>query len=112
MSVTLSDRLTRGTYPVDYAGSSGKHRGSGIYLSYTWNDDALKFLGDRASLSHAQLCTTLLESIYPDIKLDEHFSTSNAFIEYNWEEQPFHLGAFKMNLPGQYEYQRRIFPSL
>ena len=60
-------------------------------------------------MSHAQLCTTLLESIYPDIKLDEHFSTSNAFIEYNWEEQPFHLGAFKMNLPGQYEYQRRIF---
>ena len=109
MSVTLSDRLTRGTYLVDYGDSRGKHRGSGIYLSYTWNDDALKFLGDRASLSHAQLCTTLLENIYPDIKLGEHFSTSNAFIEYNWEDQPFHLGAFKMNLPGHYEYQRRIF---
>ena len=27
----------------------------------------------------------------------------------SWENEPHYLGAFKMNLPGQYEYQRRIF---
>ena len=45
MSVTLSDRLTRGTYLVDYGPSLGAYRGSGMFLSYTWNDDALKFQG-------------------------------------------------------------------
>ena len=41
MSVTLSDRLTRGTYLVDYGPSLGQRN----VLSYTWNDDALKFQG-------------------------------------------------------------------
>ena len=27
----------------------------------------------------------------------------------SWDNEPHYLGAFKMNLPGQYEYQRRIF---
>lgn len=111
MSITLSDRLTRGTYLVDYSQSSGSYKGSGIFLSYTWNDDSLKFLGDRPLPlpQHVQLCTTLLRTIYPQVNLDEHFSTVNPFVEHNWEDQTFFLGAFKMNLPGQYEYQRRIF---
>ena len=43
MSVTLSDRLTRGTYLVDYGPSLGASRQRNV--SYTWNDDALKFQG-------------------------------------------------------------------
>ena len=111
MSVTLSDSLTRGTYLVDYAHATGSYRGSGIFLSYTWNDDALKFLGDRAAPApqHAQLCTTLLRSVYPNVDFAAHFSASNTFVEFNWEDQPHYLGAFKMNLPGQYDYQRRLF---
>ncbi|MGU4703901.1 FAD-dependent oxidoreductase, partial [Burkholderia cepacia] len=53
MSVTLSDRLTRGTYLVDYSESAGSTRGTGIFLSYTWNDDALKLLGDRDGAVHS-----------------------------------------------------------
>ncbi|CAI8802311.1 FAD-dependent oxidoreductase [Pseudomonas chlororaphis] len=111
MSITLSDRLTRGTYLVDYSASKGDYKGSGIFLSYTWNDDALKFLGDRPAPlpQHVELCTNLLDNIYPGINLNEQYSTVNAFVEHNWEDQPLYLGAFKMNLPGQYEYQRRIF---
>ncbi|MCP1479487.1 tryptophan 2-monooxygenase [Pseudomonas chlororaphis] len=111
MSITLSDRLTRGTYLVDYSASKGDYKGSGIFLSYTWNDDALKFLGDRPAPlpQHVDLCTNLLDNLYPDIKLNEQYSTVDAFVEHNWEDQPLYLGAFKMNLPGQYEYQRRIF---
>ena len=63
MSVTLSDRLTRGTYLVDYGPSLGAYRGSGMFLSYTWNDDALKFQGHLPAPE--TLCTNLLESIYP-----------------------------------------------
>ncbi|OLF54553.1 flavin monoamine oxidase family protein [Pseudomonas chlororaphis] len=111
MSITLSDRLTRGTYLVDYSASKGTYKGSGIFLSYTWNDDALKFLGDRPEPlpQHVGLCTNLLDNIYPGIDLNERYSTVDPFVEHNWEDQPLYLGAFKMNLPGQYEYQRRIF---
>lgn len=107
MSVTLSDRLTRGTYLVDYAGSQGPYRGSGLFLSYTWNDDALKFQGQTPLPQ--DLCTNLLESIYPKTNLSDFYTDSDTFAKISWENEPYHLGAFKMNLPGQYEYQRRIF---
>ncbi|MDQ0652040.1 flavin monoamine oxidase family protein [Pseudomonas cedrina] len=113
MSVTLSDRITRGTYLLDYSQSPGPCRGSGMYLSYTWNDDSLKFLGDRTAPmpSHVQVCTTLLDSVYAhhQLNLAAEFGMTDPFVEINWEEQPFFLCAFKMNLPGQYEYQRLLF---
>src|SRR5438067_7257094 len=40
MSTTLTDRLTRGTYLLD----NGPDQPALICLSYTWNDDALKWL--------------------------------------------------------------------
>lgn len=113
MSVTLSDRITRGTYLLDYSQSPGPYRGSGMFLSYTWNDDSLKFLGDRSAPlpSHVQVCTSLLDSVYAprQLNLAAEFGMTNPFVEINWEEQPFFLCAFKMNLPGQYEYQRLLF---
>lgn len=113
MSVTLSDRITRGTYLLDYAASQGAYKGSGMFLSYTWNDDSLKFMGDRTTPlpSHAALCSTLLDSVYAHHQLDlaAEFGMTDPFVEINWEEQPFFLCAFKMNLPGQYEYQRLLF---
>ncbi len=113
MSVTLSDRLTRGTYLLDYGPSSGASTGSGMFLSYTWNDDSLKFLGDRSAPlpSHVQLCTTLLDTVYAGTQLNlaDEFGMVDPFIEINWENEPFYLCAFKMNLPGQYEYQRLLF---
>lgn len=107
MSVTLSDRLTRGTYLVDYSPSLGPYRGSGMFLSYTWNDDALKFQGNLPPSE--ELCTHLLESIYPKINISDFYSQSDTFAKISWESEPHYLGAFKMNLPGHYEYQRLIF---
>lgn len=111
MSITLSDGLTRGTYLVDYAASKGASRGSGMYLSYTWNDDALKFQGNQPPpFPQAQdLCTNLLEKIYPQANISDFYTNTNTFAKISWENEPYYLGAFKMNLPGQYEYQRRIF---
>lgn len=113
MSVTVSDRITRSTYLLDYGPSQGAHRGSGVYLSYTWNEDSSKFLGDRdAPLpSHVQLCTSMLDSLYAphQLNLAAEFGMTDPFSEINWEEQPFYLGAFKINLPGHYEYQRLLF---
>ena len=113
MSVTLSDRLTRGTYLLDYGPGNGVNKGSGMFLSYTWNDDSLKFLGDRSAPlpSHVQLCTTLLDTVYANTQLNlaAEFGMVDPFVEINWEDEPFYLCAFKMNLPGQYEYQRLLF---
>lgn len=109
MSITLSDRLTRGTYLVDYGASSGNYTGSGIFLSYTWNDDSLKLLGSQAHMPNAELCTTLLEQVYPQVDLRGQYLGSDPFAQIQWEAEPFYLGAFKMNLPGQYEYQRLLF---
>ena len=40
MSMTLTDRMTRGTYLID----QGDEQAGVICLCYTWNDDALKWL--------------------------------------------------------------------
>ena len=40
MSMTLTDRMTRGTYLLDH----GDDRPALICLSYTWSDDSLKWL--------------------------------------------------------------------
>ncbi|HKT30356.1 flavin monoamine oxidase family protein [Dyella sp.] len=120
MSVTLSDRLTRGTYLVNYENNQNTSgaKGCGIFLSYTWNDDSLKFLGDRnmpaALLTHANMCRTVLQDIYrninPNLNLADRLADGgDVEAEINWENDPLYLGAFKMNLPGQYEYQRRLF---
>lgn len=109
MSITLSDRLTRGTYLVDYAASHGPYKGSGLFLSYTWNDDSLKLLAGQPDMSNGALCTTLLEQIYPGLGLRGRLEGSDPFAQIHWEGEPFYLGAFKMNLPGQYEYQRLLF---
>ncbi len=113
MSVTLSDRLTRGTYLLDYSGSlSGSYTGSGIFLSYTWNDDSLKFLDGRPedlAPTHLTQCLTVLKDIYPDVDFDTELDVVNGGVELNWENYRYYLGGFKMNLPGQYVYQQRIF---
>ena len=78
-----------------------------MFLSYTWNDDALKFQGYLPAPE--ALCTNLLESIYPKADISGFYTGSDTFAKMSWENEPHYLGAFKMNLPGQYEYQRRIF---
>lgn len=113
MSVTLSDRLTRGTYLVDYSGAlEGKYKGSGIFLSYTWNDDSLKLLNGTSedmSATHLTQCLAVLKDIYPDVDFGSELTVVNGSVELSWENYRYYLGGFKMNLPGQYVYQQRIF---
>ena len=104
MSTTLSDRLTRGTYLLDYT-PVGK--GSCICLSYTWNDDSLKFLPYDKKERFKQV-KGILEDLYPDINFDKHFNKEHIEI-LSWESDPYFIGAFKNNLPGQYKYQKQLF---
>jgi tryptophan 2-monooxygenase len=102
LSMTLTDRMPRATYLLD----NGPDRPGVILLSYTWNDDALKWL----SLSGDERVTLMLHSlkqIYPDVDIASHIV--GGPITVSWESDPDFMGAFKNNLPGQYRYQRRLF---
>lgn len=102
MSMTLTDRMTRGTYLMD----DGPDRPAVICLSYTWMDDALKFL----SVPQDERVRMMLESlghIYPGLDIASHIIGEP--ITVSWESDPNFMGAFNGNLPGHYRYQERLF---
>jgi lysine 2-monooxygenase len=102
MSMTLSDRMTRGTYLLDH----GDDQPGVICLSYTWNDDALKWLPLPID-ERVRLMLHALKQIYPEVDIARHIVGDP--ITVSWESDANFMGAFKANLPGHYRYQRRLF---
>jgi tryptophan 2-monooxygenase len=102
LSMTLTDRLPRATYLLD----DGPDKPAVILLSYTWNDDALKWLSLSAD-ERTRLMLHSLGQIYPDLDIASHIIGEP--ITVSWESDPNFMGAFKNNLPGHYRYQRRLF---
>jgi tryptophan 2-monooxygenase len=100
MSMTLTDRLTRATYLLEDDGAAS------ICLSYTWNDDALKWLALPID-ERVRLQLHSLGKIYPTLDIASHIVGDP--ITVSWEADPNFMGAFKANLPGHYRYQRRLF---
>ena len=102
MSMTLTDRITRGTYLFDL----GDDRPGVICLSYSWMSDALKMLPlpvDR----RVTLALNALEKIYPGVDIRGHLIGDP--ITVSWEADPNFLGAFKGALPGHYRYNHRMY---
>lgn len=102
MSMTLTDRMPRGTYLID----QGDGRPAVICLSYTWTDDSMKWL----SLSveeRVAVALEALEAIYPGLSLRARIVAPPLSV--SWEHEKWFMGAFKANLPGHYRYQRRLF---
>ncbi|WP_083510572.1 flavin monoamine oxidase family protein [Pseudarthrobacter sulfonivorans] len=102
MSTTLTDRLTRGTYLLD----NGPGQPALICLSYTWNDDALKWLPLDAD-ERVRLMLHSLKQIYPTVDIASHIIGDP--ITVSWEDDPNFMGAFSDNLPGHYRYQERLY---
>ena len=102
LSMTLTDRLNRATYLLD----NGPDQPAVILLSYTWNDDALKWLALDAD-ERVELMLHSLEQIYPTVDIAGHIVGQP--ITVSWEADPNFMGAFKANLPGHYRYQQRLF---
>lgn len=102
MSMTLTDRMTRGTYLLD----DGPDRPAVICLSYTWCDDSLKWLPLSAN-ERMEVMLKSLSEIYPNVDIRKHIIGSPVTV--SWENEPYFMGAFKANLPGHYRYQRRLF---
>lgn len=102
MSMTLSDRLTRGTYLFD----NGPNKPAVICLTYTWMADALKMLPLPVE-RRTELALDALHKIYPGLNIRKHIVGNPKTI--SWEADPNFLGAFKGALPGHYRYNRRMF---
>ncbi|WP_020558210.1 flavin monoamine oxidase family protein [Thiofilum flexile] len=102
MSMTLTDRLTRGTYLFD----NGPDQPAVICLTYSWMSDALKMLPLPIE-QRVKLALGALKKIYPKVDITQHI-VGNP-ITVSWEDDPNFLGAFKGALPGHYRYNHRMF---
>ncbi|MEM7545135.1 MAG: NAD(P)/FAD-dependent oxidoreductase [Pseudomonadota bacterium] len=102
MSMTLTDRMTRGTYLFD----NGPDKPSVICLSYAWMTDALKVLPLPVE-QRVHLALSALAKIYPDVDIRDHIMGDP--ITVSWEADRNFLGAFKGALPGHYRYNHRMF---
>lgn len=102
MSMTLTDRLTRGTYLFD----NGDDRPGVICLSYSWMSDAMKMLPLPVD-KRVKLSLDALKRIYPTLDIESHIIGDP--ITVSWESDPNFLGAFKGALPGHYRYNHRMY---
>lgn len=102
MSMTLTDRMTRGTYLFD----NGPGKPSVICLSYAWMTDALKVLPLPVE-RRVDLALDALAKIYPGLDIRSHIIGDP--ITVSWEADENFLGAFKGALPGHYRYNHRMF---
>jgi len=102
MSMTLTDRLTRGTYLFD----NGDDRPGVICLTYSWMSDAMKMLPLPVD-KRVRLALDALKKIYPDLDIEKHIIGDP--ITVSWEADPNFLGAFKGALPGHYRYNHRMY---
>ncbi|WP_338885939.1 NAD(P)/FAD-dependent oxidoreductase [Rhodococcus sovatensis] len=102
VSMTLTDRMSRGTYLLD----QGDGRPGLICLSYTWSDDSLKLLALDAA-ERTDIVLRSLEGIYPGVDFRSHIVGEP--VSLSWETERDFMGAFKANLPGHYRYQERLF---
>jgi lysine 2-monooxygenase len=102
MSMTLTDRMNRGTYLLDF----GDDKPGLICLSYTWADDSLKLLPLDAT-ERMDLMLKSLAEIYPNVDIRSHVIASPVTL--SWETERDFMGAFKANLPGHYRYQQRLY---
>jgi tryptophan 2-monooxygenase len=104
-----ADGLVRGLYCLDYYPST-PYQGYGVVLiSYTWGDDSTKYLGLADPAERVRACLRSLETcagdfvsaLRPEI-MPEHTRMIDWQLERNF------FGAFKLNLPGQDQYNQRL----
>ncbi|NHF73165.1 flavin monoamine oxidase family protein [Paracoccus xiamenensis] len=102
LSMTLTDRLTRGTYFFD----NGPDKPGVICLSYSWMTDALKVLPLNPE-KRVELALEALDKVYPGADIRSHIRGNPICV--SWESDENFLGAFKGALPGHYRYNHRMY---
>ncbi|AYG78377.1 Tryptophan 2-monooxygenase [Streptomyces hundungensis] len=108
--VTLTDRLPRAAYTMDYGPPRGPGGRRGVLdLSFTWAQDAMKIapsgLEDRVALFIRELA-----AIHPKLadELRTQARTGEA-VTVSWENEQHFRGLSRWSCPGDYPYQRDLF---
>ncbi len=102
MSMTLTDRLTRGTYLFDNGADQ-----TGRDLPYLLLDGRRAEAAAATGRAAGRLVLAALKRIYPDVDIASHIIGDP--ITVSWEADPNFLGAFKGALPGHYRYNQRMY---
>ena len=102
MSMTLTDRLTRGTYLFDH----GPDRPGVICLSYAWMGDALKMLPHNSE-KRVELALSALKKIYPTWTSPATSSASPS--PSPGKPTRIFWAPSKGALPGHYRYNHRMY---
>lgn len=108
--VTLTDRLPRASYTIDYGPAPGPlGRRAVLDLSFTWAQDAMKIapcsLDERVALFVRDLA-----DIHPEAAKDlrAQAATGQA-ITVSWENRKNFKGLCRFSWPGDHPYQRDLF---
>ncbi|WP_333722932.1 NAD(P)/FAD-dependent oxidoreductase [Agrobacterium tumefaciens] len=107
----LSDGLARGVYCLDYEPDNPGGKGV-VLLSYTWEDDAHKMLSIADKKERCRRLVDYLATICPDfalhlVPLDSDYE--HHVLHHDWLVDPYSVGAFKLNYPGEDLYSQRLF---
>ena len=90
-----TDQLPRGVYCLDYPQTDY----GVVLISYTWGDDSSKLMAFDAQ-ARFQLLRSVISTI--DAKFASYLEpVDNEILMVDWQLEPYYLGAFKLNLPGQ-----------
>ncbi|MFF9899671.1 flavin monoamine oxidase family protein [Streptomyces longispororuber] len=108
--VTLTDRLPRAAYTVDYGPAPGpRGRRAVLDLSFTWAQDAMKIatydLDERVALFVRHLA-----DIHPEAARELHAcAASGQAVTVSWENRKNFQGFCRFSRPGDHSYQRDVF---
>jgi tryptophan 2-monooxygenase len=106
-----SDTLARGLYCLDYHPGTGMDGGNGVVLvSYTWGDDSSKYLAVKDPQERLQVLLRSLQPCAADfVSALQAAIVPNTVKLVDWQDLRGYYGAFKVNYPGQDQYNQETY---
>jgi tryptophan 2-monooxygenase len=105
-----ADTLVRGLYCLDYYPDTPFEGYGVVLISYTWGDDSTKYLALQDPVTRLEACLRSIEHC-----AGEFVAALRSEILYDhiqmidWQYEPNYFGAFKLNQPGQDQYNQRLY---
>ncbi len=105
-----ADGLVRGLYCLDYYPDTPNQGYGVVLISYTWGDDSTKYLGLSDPAERLEACLRSLEACASDFVTalrPQIIAEHTRMID--WQLDRDYFGAFKLNQPGQDQYNQRLY---
>ncbi|MEU7186645.1 NAD(P)/FAD-dependent oxidoreductase [Streptomyces sp. NPDC045369] len=108
--VTLTDRLPRASYTLDYGPAPGPGgRRAVLDLSFTWAQDAMK-IAPFTVQERVALFVRDLAAIHPEAAPDlRAHAAADPAVTVSWEDRRNFQGLCRFSWPGDHPYQRDLF---